>query len=84
MKGLMKQLQNIVTAEDALRVTGVSVWLGALSHMSRAHFTEHFNEAATGTPAEGARLTITLSEDTGHPDAMEIILEDVEVETGDP
>jgi hydrogenase nickel incorporation protein HypA/HybF len=81
MDALMRRVREVAAAESAKRVVGVSVWLGALSHFSRTHFAEHFEEAARGTPAEGARLEIVLSEDLSHPDAQHIRLEGVEVET---
>jgi hydrogenase nickel incorporation protein HypA/HybF len=83
MRDLMSQIRKIAEAEKARRVIGVHVWLGALSHMSREHFAEHFVEAAEGSLAEGAELKITLSEDTSDPKAQEIILEDLELETPD-
>lgn len=81
MANLMKRIDEIARAQDARRVVGVTVWLGALSHMSEAHFTEHFEQAAAGTIAEGVELEITLSDDTGHANAQDIILERIEVET---
>ena len=81
MKGLMRRLGDLAAAEDARRVTGVSVWLGALSHMSVSHFTEHFEEAAAGSIAEGARLDIEVSEDMDDPNAEDILIRSVEVET---
>lgn len=81
MANLMKRIDEIARAQEARRVVGVAVWLGALSHMSKAHFTEHFEQAAAGTIAEGAELEITVSDDTGHANAQDIILEQVEVET---
>lgn len=84
MKDLMRRIQSIADAEGAERITGVQVWLGALSHMSPEHFSEHFEAAARNTPAQGAALDITLSDDTRHPNAQTIVLEGVEVETGEP
>ena len=55
-------------------------WLGALSHLSEDHFAEHFTQAAAGTIAEGARLDVTVSNDTHDADAQDIRLESVEVE----
>ena len=81
MKGLMRRVEEIAAAQEAKRVTGVSVWLGALSHMSPEHFAEHFEEAATGTIAEGAQLNATPSNDLDHPNAQDILLESIEVET---
>jgi len=69
----------VARAEGAGRVVAVAVWLGALSHLSKAHFAEHFEEATRGTVAEGARLDVTLSEDLDHPDAQHVRLEGVEV-----
>ena len=81
MANLIRRIDEIARAQDARRVVGVAVWLGALSHMSEAHFTEHFEHAAAGTIAEGAELEITVSDDTGHANAQDIVLEQVEVET---
>jgi hydrogenase nickel incorporation protein HypA/HybF len=81
MTGLMKRIDAVARGEQAQRVVGVAVWLGALSHMSESHFIEHFEQAAAGTIAEGAQLDITVSADTGHANAQDILLESVEVET---
>jgi len=80
MAGLMRRINEIAEAEQANRVTGVSVWLGALSHMTESHFAEHFAEASAGTRAEGARLDVTLSTDINHPSAQDVLLESIEVE----
>jgi hydrogenase nickel incorporation protein HypA/HybF len=78
---LMNRIDAIARAEDAKRVVGVSVWLGAFCHMSKAHFAEHFAQAAAGTIAEGAQLDVTVSDDTGHRDAQNLVLAAVEVES---
>ncbi len=83
MRDLMSQIHKIAEAEKAQRVRAVHVWLGALSHMSREHFAEHFNEASAGSLAEGADLKVTLSEDSRNPNAQEIILESLELEMAD-
>jgi hydrogenase nickel incorporation protein HypA/HybF len=80
MKGLMRRIEDIALAERAVRVVSVSVWLGALSHMSAAHFAEHFEQASAGTIAEGARLSATASDDVHHANAQDILLESIEVE----
>ncbi len=77
---LMRRIDRIVGETAARRVTGVKVWLGALSHLSADHFTEHFVHAAAGTKAESARLDITVSDDINHTDAQGIVLESIEVE----
>jgi hydrogenase nickel incorporation protein HypA/HybF len=58
----------------------VKVKLGALAHISEEHFREHFEQAAAGTPAEGARLDIDVSADESDPHAQDILLQSVDVE----
>lgn len=81
MTNLMRQITDIAKQERARRVSGVSVWLGALSHFSAEHFAEHFKDASDGTLAEGARLDLTVSDDLQDADAQEVVLRSVEVET---
>jgi hydrogenase nickel incorporation protein HypA/HybF len=81
MVDLMSRIDKIARSENATRVVGVSVWLGALSHMSEDHFVEHFERAAAGTIAEGAQLDVTVSDDTCHKSAQDLVLESVEVES---
>jgi hydrogenase nickel incorporation protein HypA/HybF len=80
MANLMQRIDKIARAENARRVVAVSVWLGALSHMSEGHFVEHFERAAAGTLAEGAQLDVTVSTDTDHANAQALVLESVELE----
>jgi hydrogenase nickel incorporation protein HypA/HybF len=81
MIDLMRRVMDIAAAEKARRVTRVSVWLGALSHMSPAHFAEHFVEASRGTIAEGAELDAIESADMRDENAQSILIRSVEVET---
>lgn len=81
MVNLMHRITEIARAENARRVTGVSVWLGALSHFSVDHFTEHFERASDGTIAEGARLDVMISDDPQDADAQAVVIQSVEVET---
>ena len=80
MTGLMRQIETVARAEGAGRVVSVSVWLGALSHMSQDHFAEHFSQVSAGTIAEGARLEVTVSTDIRDTDAQGVRLQSVEVE----
>jgi hydrogenase nickel incorporation protein HypA/HybF len=80
MANLMRRIDEVAKAEHARRIVGVSVWVGALSHMSAEHLGEHFEQAAAGTIAEGARLDVSVSDDTRHTNAEIIVLESVEVE----
>ena len=81
MTDLMRQVKEIAAQEGARRVVKVSVWLGALSHMSAHHFGEHFADAAAGSLAEGAELECFASEDIRDPRALDVVLKGIEVET---
>jgi hydrogenase nickel incorporation protein HypA/HybF len=81
MTDLMRQIMRTAVGEKARRVTGVSVWLGALSHISPGHFAEHFRDAAAGTIAEGAEIETATSDDIHDPRATDVVLKRVEVET---
>jgi hydrogenase nickel incorporation protein HypA/HybF len=77
---LMRKITDIAREQGADRISGVKVRLGALAHISREHFREHFEQAAVGTPAEGARLEIDISTDESDPCAQDILLQSVDVE----
>jgi hydrogenase nickel incorporation protein HypA/HybF len=81
MKNLMARIDKVAQLENAKRVTHISVWLGALSHMSAAHFAEHFEESAAGTLAEGAKIDATVSDDIHDPKAQELVLTGITVDT---
>ena len=83
MQSLMRQIEETARAEKARRVTGVSVTLGPLSHMTARHFGEHFDQAAAGTIAEGALLSVITSTDIHDPHAADVILTGIDVETED-
>ncbi len=80
VRDLVQRIGQAAAAHGAVRVRGVHVWLGALSHLSAAHFREHFAIEARGSAAEGARLTITESADPGDPNAQHLRLESLELE----
>lgn len=80
IKDLMRQILAVAEKEGG-DVIGVSVWLGALSHMSPEHFREHYEQAAAGTIAEDAALDIESSNDMDHPKAQGVVLKAVEVAT---
>jgi hydrogenase nickel incorporation protein HypA/HybF len=49
-----------------------------MSHMTPAHFVEHFTDAIHGTIAEGARCNVDLIDPTDEL-AQSIVLESVEL-----
>ncbi len=80
VRDLLRRIEEVARQEGARRVTAVSVRLGALSHLSPEHFTEHFRAAARGGIAEGARLEIAVDRDPHHPEAQWLRLEEVELD----
>ena len=77
---LMRKITAIASEQGAGRISGVKVKLGALAHISGEHFREHFEQAALGTLAEGARLDIDVSTDERDPHAQDILLQSVDLE----
>lgn len=76
---LLRKIDAVARQENAVRVVGVKVWLGALSHISASHFREHFEAGSRGGTADGACLDIEVSDDPDHPQAQDILLRSVEV-----
>lgn len=81
MRDLLQRIEAVALAEEARRITGLKVWLGALSHFSAEHFAEHFAQMSQGTTVEGAQLHITVSADIGHTNAQDVLIESIEVES---
>lgn len=79
MNDLMRKINGVAREQNARKVLGITVKLGALSHMSASHFREHFALASQGTLAEDATLDIEELTDTDDPHAQEILLESVEI-----
>jgi hydrogenase nickel incorporation protein HypA/HybF len=76
---LLSRIDAIAREQNAARVVGVAVWIGALAHISASHFREHFEDGSRGSLAEGARLDIEVSDDSEHPQAQDILLRSIEV-----
>ena len=83
VRNLVHQLERAAQEAGAERVSGVAVWLGALSHFSPEHFRQHFDDEARGTVAEGAALEIEMSQDIGHPDAQNVMMRSINLEVPD-
>jgi hydrogenase nickel incorporation protein HypA/HybF len=76
---LVRELEDVVVREGASGVRSVRVRIGPMSHMTPAHFVEHFVDATRGTAAEGARCDVEQI-DPHDPLAQSIVLESVELE----
>ena len=78
MADLVRKLEE-VAREEGGRIAAVRVRLGALSHLTEAHFREHFEEATRGTAAEGAAVEAVEDPDTAAAHAQGVLLESVEL-----
>lgn len=76
---LIRKISSVAHEQRASKVVGLSVKLGALSHLSPEHFREHFVHASRGTVAEGAQLKIEILTDMTDPHSQEIWLESIEM-----
>ena len=76
---LVREIEDVAAREGAVRVSAVMVRVGPMSHMTPAHFGEHFTEAVHGTIAEGARCDVEVI-DPRDPLAQSVLLESVELE----
>ena len=79
MADLLRKIEAIAAESGSQKVVAVRVKLGALSHITPVHFTEHFQTAVCNTVAEGASLEIEQLQDTDDPNAQEILLDSIEV-----
>jgi hydrogenase nickel incorporation protein HypA/HybF len=81
---LIRRIEQLANEQKGSRISAVHIWLGALSHMSKSHFVDHFELAANGGVAGNAVLNIMVSTEINHPNAQHIILESVEFEHESP
>jgi hydrogenase nickel incorporation protein HypA/HybF len=81
MTDLLHKIEALAREDGAPRVAAVEVWLGALCHISAGHFREHFERETVGTLAEGAELSLLVSDDPRHPQAQDIVLRSVSLES---
>ncbi|MBI1748852.1 MAG: hydrogenase maturation nickel metallochaperone HypA [Acidobacteria bacterium] len=77
---LLRRIEGMAGESGARSVIGVKVRMGTLCHFSPEHLRGHFQQAARGTLADGARLTIEISSDVRDPHAQDIMLDSLEVE----
>lgn len=80
VKDLVHRVEKAATQACARRVSGVHVWIGALSQFSAEHFRSHFEDESRGTLAQGALLQIEVSTDERHPSALQVVVKSVDLE----
>lgn len=80
MRGLMAKVEAIARENGAERVTGITVRLGALCHISPSHFEEHFRSSSAGTIADGARIEAIEETDIADSTAQDVVLVSLDVD----
>ena len=80
VRDIVRQLEMVASDAGAEAVSGVEIWLGALSQFTPHHFREHFDDEARGTIAEGAHLELLTSEDAADPNALNVMIRSVDLE----
>lgn len=78
---LLRKVEAVRVQNGGGQVTRVRVWIGALAHISAGHFREHFEHAVASTPLQRAELEVEESRDESNPNAQQILLESVEVDS---
>ncbi len=79
-KDLRRKFGEIAAAQGAKCIVRVTLWVGALSHLTEDHLKEDWARVVEGTAAEGAALEITVSNDLNDPKAQSVVLVSVGVE----
>ncbi len=80
LRDLVRKVEEVTRAQEALRASSVRLWVGALSHFSEATLRSRWPEAVRGTPAEGSRLEVEVSGDVNDPRATGLLLVSLDVE----
>ena len=80
VRDLVRRLEKVARDGGAERVSGVVVWLGALSQFSPEHFREHFDEEARGTVAEGAALRSRCRRTSDIRSAQNVMMQSIDLD----
>jgi hydrogenase nickel incorporation protein HypA/HybF len=80
MHDLLRHIQTVAQAHQVRRVIAVHLKVGRLSHCSPEHLRVHFEQAAHGTIAAGARLEVSVNTESDDERAQDVLLDRIEVE----
>jgi len=80
VRDLLSKVELLGAQQNATRVLGMKLRLGALTQISPGHIREHFEQAAKGPIAENAHLELCLGADPGDPQALDVVLESLEID----
>ena len=71
---ILSAIERTAEENGVRHVEVARIEIGALSHVTPDGFTGHFDLVSEGTVAQGTRLDITRSDDSGAPDARDVRL----------
>ncbi|MGP8072513.1 MAG: hydrogenase/urease maturation nickel metallochaperone HypA [Thermoplasmata archaeon] len=80
LRDLRRKVQEVARTEGGVPIRSVRIWVGALSHVTPDALRRRWPEVVDGTPAQGSRLEVDVSEDTSDPVAQGIRLVELTVE----
>lgn len=80
LRDLRRKLEEVARETRARRITRVSIWVGALCHLTPESLKTHWQDTMVGTPASSASLSVEASQDIDDPGAESVILKSVDVE----
>ncbi len=84
LRDLRRKIQEVARKEGDAPIRRVRLWVGALAHVTPATLRVRWPEVVAGTPAEGGRLEIDVSDDPSDPAAQGIRLVELTVDDGPP
>jgi len=84
LRDLRRKIQEVARTEGDAPIRRVRLWVGALAHVTPATLRVRWPEVVAGTPAEGGRLEIDVSDDPSDPAAQGIRLVELAVDDGPP
>jgi Zn finger protein HypA/HybF involved in hydrogenase expression len=76
---LRRKLVELGRQHHATRIAGVSVWMGALTHLTESQLRARWPGTVEGTAAEGSTLRVERSEDPSDARATAIVLQRIEL-----
>lgn len=80
---LFRTLNSVAGTHSSHKIRSVSIWMGALCHISPEHFREHFEHQSVNTVAAGAELHLTVSDDIRDANAQQIMLTSVDLDVAE-
>jgi hydrogenase nickel incorporation protein HypA/HybF len=83
LKDVVRKAEEVARREGAARVTRVRLWVGARSHLGGPELRARWAHAVTGTSLSEAHVEIETSSDRTDPNAENVILRSVDVDSGE-